>query len=233
MKKIALMVAITSALAGCALDNERQTINGTVVPTLEEQEQAALAQQPVNDEPVAVEQMNGPIEPLTSGDIALNDEVVPMEQEIAPMAEPAAMTAQTMPAVSNETKAQNETMTEAATAAPAATVTLVDSSKASQANYEFAAAPETGFTVQVLGLSQNSGFAPYVAKLPGQQPVWINQKTYREKPWYTLLYGHFKTVEEAQAAIQQLPGDIQSFGPFVRSLAKIHQSPEPKLTKVH
>ncbi|KDM89908.1 hypothetical protein EA58_19825 [Photobacterium galatheae] len=110
---------------------------------------------------------------------------------------------------------------------------MVESREPQKASYEFAAAPETGFTVQVLGLSQNNGFAPYVAKLPGQQPVWINQKTYREKPWYTLLYGHFKTVEEAQAAIQQLPGDIQSFGPFVRSLAKIHQSPEPKLTKVN
>ncbi|QUJ70379.1 SPOR domain-containing protein (plasmid) [Photobacterium sp. GJ3] len=214
MKKLALMVAITSALAGCALDNERQTINGAVVPSLEDQEQAALAQQQIEPEPMSVEYAEEPIEPLRSGDIAVTDEVVPPEQEIAPVDTPAM-------AQEKQVEVQQKAMPEMAPAAP------------QKPTYEYASEPVTGFTVQVLGLSKNNGFAPYVAKLPGEQPVWVNQKTYQEKPWYTLLYGHFDTVQEAQAAIKALPSDIQSFGPFVRSMAKIHQSAEPKLTKVH
>lgn len=224
MKKIALMVAITSALAGCALDNERQTMNGTVVPTLDEQEQAAMAaEQGATAEPMAVEQLNEPIPPLNPVDIAITDEVVPLDQEIAPVDAPAA-TEEKSVAVTTEPVS----MTGSVAATPQA-----NEPQTAKVSYEYVAEPVSGFTVQVLGVSKNSGFASYIAKLPGQQPVWVNQKTFHEKPWYTLLYGHFDTVQEAQAAIKDLPAEIRSFGPFVRSLARIHQSPEPKLTKIN
>jgi len=224
MKKIALMVAITSALAGCALDNERQTMNGTVVPTLDEQEKAAMAvEQGSTTEPMAIEQINEPIPPLSPVDIAITDEVVPLDQEIAPV---------DVPAVSEEKTVA--TMTESTpVAASAAATQQASKPQTAKVSYEYSTEPATGFTVQVLGVSKNGGFASYIAKLPGQQPVWVNQKTFHEKPWYTLLYGHFNTAQEAQAAIKDLPAEIQSFGPFVRSLAKIHQSPEPKLTKLN
>lgn len=40
-----------------------------------------------------------------------------------------------------------------------------------------------GYTIQVLALSHNKGFTPYMNKLPSDQPVWMNKKEVKGLPW--------------------------------------------------
>ncbi|WP_299013243.1 SPOR domain-containing protein [uncultured Photobacterium sp.] len=90
-----------------------------------------------------------------------------------------------------------------------------------------------GYTIQVLALSHNKSFRPYMNKLPSNQPVWMNKKQLQGVPWYTMLFGHYRTLEEAKRALSALPQDVKDYGPFVRSLSEIKSSPTPKLTKLN
>ncbi|WP_428446309.1 SPOR domain-containing protein [Photobacterium nomapromontoriensis] len=99
--------------------------------------------------------------------------------------------------------------------------------------YKYAEPSQSGYTIQVLALSHNKGFTNYVNKLPSDQPVWMNEKDLHGVPWFTLLYGHFDTKDQARRALKALPQDVLDFGPFIRDLAVIKKSPNPKLTKLH
>ncbi len=70
-------------------------------------------------------------------------------------------------------------------------------------------------------------------KLPSNQPVWMNKKELQGLPWYTLLYGHYDTREQAKQALAALPNDVKDYGPFIRSLNEIKSSSTPKLTKLN
>ncbi|MCW8329416.1 SPOR domain-containing protein [Photobacterium sp. SDRW27] len=99
--------------------------------------------------------------------------------------------------------------------------------------YKYAKTASEGYTIQVLALSHNKGFTPYINKLPSDQPVWMNKKELQGLPWYTLLFGHYDTREEAKRALNALPRDVKNYGPFIRSLDEIKSSPSPKLTKLY
>lgn len=99
--------------------------------------------------------------------------------------------------------------------------------------YKYAKAASGGYTIQVLALSHNRGFRPYMNKLPSDQPVWMNKKELEGLPWYTLLYGQFDTREQAKRALAALPQNVKDYGPFIRSLKEIKSSPTPKLTKLN
>ena len=99
--------------------------------------------------------------------------------------------------------------------------------------YKYAKVASEGYTIQVLALSHNKGFTPYINKLPSDQPVWMNKKELKGLPWYTLLFGHYDTREEAKRALNALPKDVKDYGPFIRSLDAIKASPTPKLTKLN
>ncbi|ELR65773.1 DamX-related protein [Photobacterium marinum] len=98
--------------------------------------------------------------------------------------------------------------------------------------YKPAATDPEGYTIQVLALSHNKGFRPYMNKLPSNQPVWMNKKQLQGVPWYTMLFGHYRTREEAKRALNALPQDVKDYGPFIRSFSEIKTSPTPKLTKL-
>ncbi|RWX54995.1 DamX-related protein [Photobacterium chitinilyticum] len=99
--------------------------------------------------------------------------------------------------------------------------------------YKYSKVASDGYTIQVLALSHNRGFRPYMNKLPSNQPVWMNKKELQGLPWYTLLYGHYDTREQAKQALAALPNDVKDYGPFIRSLNEIKSSSTPKLTKLN
>jgi len=105
--------------------------------------------------------------------------------------------------------------------------------KPKKQGYKYAKVASEGYTIQVLALSHNKGFTPYLNKLPSDQPVWMNKKELQGLPWYTLLFGHYYTREEAKRALNALPKDVKDYGPFIRSLNDIKSSPTPKLTKLY
>ncbi|WEM45773.1 SPOR domain-containing protein (plasmid) [Photobacterium sp. DA100] len=92
---------------------------------------------------------------------------------------------------------------------------------------------KVGYSIQVLALSHNKGFTSYMNKLPSDKPVWTNKKELNGIPWYTLLYGQFDTREQARQALDALPNDVKSYGPFIRSLDEVKASPSPKLTRLN
>ncbi|MGF1734372.1 SPOR domain-containing protein [Photobacterium satsumensis] len=92
---------------------------------------------------------------------------------------------------------------------------------------------KAGYSIQVLALSHNKGFATYMNKLPSDQPVWTNKKQLNGVPWYTLLYGNFDTKEQARKALEALPRDVKEYGPFIRDMDEIKTSSTPKLTRLN
>ncbi|USH05604.1 SPOR domain-containing protein [Grimontia kaedaensis] len=89
------------------------------------------------------------------------------------------------------------------------------------------------YTIQVIALSHNKGFSEYINRLPSDKPVWSNKKMVDGLPWYTLLYGEFKSKAEAQKALKALPNDIKQYGPFIRSFASIKSSATPEVKRLN
>ncbi|MGV3001705.1 SPOR domain-containing protein [Vibrio sp. E150_018] len=88
------------------------------------------------------------------------------------------------------------------------------------------------YLVQVAAL-QSEKFLTNTAKgLPENQPKWENVKTVNGKQWHSLLFGNFKTAEEAKDAIMRLPASYQNMGPFVKSVKSITNSQYPTLKKL-
>ncbi|WP_417878954.1 SPOR domain-containing protein [Vibrio sp.] len=88
------------------------------------------------------------------------------------------------------------------------------------------------YLVQVASL-QSEKFLTNTAKgLPENQPKWENVKTVNGKQWHSLLFGNFKTAEEAKDAIMRLPASYKNMGPFVKSVKSITNSQYPTLKKL-
>ncbi len=90
----------------------------------------------------------------------------------------------------------------------------------------------SGFTIQVLSLSDPNGFQPYISKLPENTAFWSNKKDVSGKDWYALLYGEFATMSEAKDALDKLPANIKKFGPYIRSFTSIEKSSSPDIEKL-
>ncbi|MGD8784505.1 MAG: SPOR domain-containing protein, partial [Thioalkalispiraceae bacterium] len=41
--------------------------------------------------------------------------------------------------------------------------------------------------------------------------------------WYALVYGSYSSVNEAKAAISDLPQDLRKWSPWVRNIRSIHK----------
>lgn len=89
------------------------------------------------------------------------------------------------------------------------------------------------YTIQVIALSHNKGFAEYMNKLPSDKPVWSNKKMVDGLPWFTLLYGEFNSKVDAENALKALPKNIKQYGPFIRSFASIKASSTPEMTRLN
>lgn len=96
-----------------------------------------------------------------------------------------------------------------------------------------AAQPQAGnFVVQVAALENEKYLQETAANLPANQPKWENVKTVNGKQWHSLLFGNFKSSQEAKDAILRLPMEFQNMGPFVKSVDSITNSEYPTLKKL-
>ena len=127
----------------------------------------------------------------------------------------------------------DETSIAEAGSADQETATEVIKKAAEESSSSDVALSQSGYSIQVLALSHNKGFTTYMNKLPSDKPVWTNVKTINGVPWYTLLYGQFETREQARIALDALPNDVKTYGPFIRDLDEVKASPTPKLTRLN
>lgn len=77
------------------------------------------------------------------------------------------------------------------------------------------------FSVQLMGASNMKAVEEFVGthKLAGQ--VWVYQTQFRGNPWYVVLKGDYATLEQARAAIRQLPPPLLKEQPWPKSFAQV------------
>lgn len=208
MKKIAIISLSVLFLAACSSANYDDEVS---TETYQETYQTDEVPQPITES-------EAPLEQDLTADSAQTAE--------PSMIEPAAPEAQTesgkkvvklSPPAEEETKAESSESTV----------------KVFYPEQNDVAQPAAGnYLVQVAAL-QSEKFLTNTAKgLPENQPKWENVKTVNGKQWHSLLFGNFKTAEEAKDAIMRLPASYQNMGPFVKSVKSITNSQYPTLKKL-
>ncbi|MDR9826968.1 SPOR domain-containing protein [Vibrio sp. FNV 38] len=99
---------------------------------------------------------------------------------------------------------------------------------------QLAVNPRYGFTIQVAAVGTQAKVDEFARQLPSaQQPVWENYKVVNGTKWYTVLYGDYATRKDAVQAITQLPNNVRTLKPFVKSIDEIKNSAYPTLNKLN
>ncbi len=99
---------------------------------------------------------------------------------------------------------------------------------------EQSVAQQFGYTIQVAAVATQAKVTQFASKLPlNSQPIWEHYKVVDNTKWYSILYGDYATVAEAQQAISTLPTQFQKLKPFVKSIDSIKKSEYPTLDKLN
>lgn len=77
-------------------------------------------------------------------------------------------------------------------------------------------------SIQLLAGGNREMLEPYMQQSLKIGTTAILESKRDSKPWYILLHGIYKTREEARSAITQLPHQLRSAKPWVRSFASVH-----------
>jgi len=93
-----------------------------------------------------------------------------------------------------------------------------------------AANTNNGYTVQLMASDKLSDVKDYIAahQLDGKANYYQTQLN--GKPWYMLTYGQYPTETQAEAALQNMPINLQHHHPWVKSVTIVQQ--EVQLQKV-
>lgn len=78
-----------------------------------------------------------------------------------------------------------------------------------------AAASHSGYTIQLMGSFDKSVVEKRLAHIQLAQAHIFNEQ-YKQKPWYVLGVGNYKTHQQAALALHQLPQSVQKMGAWVR-----------------
>lgn len=57
-----------------------------------------------------------------------------------------------------------------------------------------------------------------------QNEIAFYQTTFKDKPWYQLLYGVYSTKKEAQLAADAFPPKIRKSSPWIRRLSGVQKA---------
>ena len=81
--------------------------------------------------------------------------------------------------------------------------------------------PANEYTIQLTGAGKESEITAYINQFNLQGRATYYRTSYQGRDWYVLIYGQYKTVDAAKAAIQQLPDDLKNLKPWVKPLALV------------
>lgn len=90
-----------------------------------------------------------------------------------------------------------------------------------QANVSTKEISADGYGLQLLGAYDLETVKKMQSTLGVKDSAVIWHAEHNKKDWYVLMYGHYKTVADAKFAIASLPPQLQSQGPWVRSLKNL------------
>jgi septal ring-binding cell division protein DamX len=77
------------------------------------------------------------------------------------------------------------------------------------------------YTIQLVSSTSEDLVAEYYRSGHLQGKAGYFRSKRQEQMWYTLVYGDFNSVAEANVAIQQLPEDLKKWAPWIRNASDI------------
>jgi septal ring-binding cell division protein DamX len=82
------------------------------------------------------------------------------------------------------------------------------------------------YTIQLMGARKEALLFYFVGKnqLLEQNEIAYYQTTFKEKPWFQLLYGVYVTKKDAQSAADNLPPKIRKSSPWIRRLSSVQKA---------
>lgn len=82
------------------------------------------------------------------------------------------------------------------------------------------------YTIQLMGARKEALLFSFVARnqLLKQDAIAYYQTTFKDKPWFQLLYGVFATKKEAQTAADNLSPKIRKSSPWIRRLSAVQKA---------
>jgi hypothetical protein len=89
---------------------------------------------------------------------------------------------------------------------------------------------QSDFTMQLMASDKMGDLKAFAASHQLKSHVRYYQTAMNGKPWYMLTYGRYSTEKQAVTALGQLPSDLKSYHPWVKSMATIEN--EVRLNKV-
>ena len=88
------------------------------------------------------------------------------------------------------------------------------------------------YTIQLMGVHKETLLFDFVEKnqLLEQNEIAFYQTTFKNKPWFQLLYGVYATKKAAQAAADNLPLKIRKSSPWIRRLSAVQKTIRGKMS---
>lgn len=97
-------------------------------------------------------------------------------------------------------------------------------------NTQIASNDAGDFTIQLIASDKMSDLKAFSANHQLNEKVHYYQTALHGKPWYILTYGKYDSEKQAMTALTQLPSDLKSYHPWVKSFATVEE--EVRLNKV-
>ncbi|MFK5986136.1 MAG: SPOR domain-containing protein, partial [Pseudomonadota bacterium] len=83
--------------------------------------------------------------------------------------------------------------------------------------------PDSFFTLQLLGSSNNSAIQKVLTKHKDHQKLFGYKSIRKSKDWYILIYGSYSSKQKAQQAYKKLPKSLKTTKPWVRNIKSVKQ----------
>lgn len=80
------------------------------------------------------------------------------------------------------------------------------------------------YTLQLIGVRRQAPLVELAAAFDDTQNVDILETTYQSEPWFILIYGQFNSREQAQAALNTLPPEVEANEPWIRTFKSLRDS---------
>lgn len=81
--------------------------------------------------------------------------------------------------------------------------------------------PTTGYTLQLMGNHNEDTIRNFIASHHLQGKATYYYSTFQHSKWFMLVYGEYKTVGEAHAAIAKLPKELQKMQPWIKPIRAV------------
>ena len=82
--------------------------------------------------------------------------------------------------------------------------------------------PATNYTVQLLGAANEAKIKEFIKTNNLTDKARYFKTSYKDKPWYILIYGNYSTKAAANEALNALPPNLKKLQPWPREYKTIH-----------